>query len=121
MLEDKPSWEDKPLHGMYHRNITEVADLKKSYQWLQRTGQQDTKEALILAAQEQALSTRSIEAQIYHTRQDPRCRLCKELLETIQHIIAGCKMLTGKAYMEHHNQVADSSRSLEQPQKSQSR
>ena len=32
-------------------------------------------EALILAAQEQALGTRSIEAVVYHTRQDPRCRL----------------------------------------------
>ncbi|XP_029026371.1 aldehyde dehydrogenase family 3 member A2-like isoform X1 [Betta splendens] len=33
-----------------------------------------------------ALSTRAIEAQIYHTRQDPRCRLCKEAPETVQHI-----------------------------------
>ncbi|KAK7877340.1 hypothetical protein WMY93_031944 [Mugilogobius chulae] len=74
VLEEEPSWEDKPLHGMYHRNITEVADLKKSYQWLERAGLKDSTEALILAAQEQALSTRAIEAQIYHTRQDPRCR-----------------------------------------------
>ncbi|XP_055368950.1 uncharacterized protein LOC129604859 [Betta splendens] len=63
-------------------------------------------EALILAAQEQALSTRPIEARIYHTRQDPRCRLCKEAPESIQHITAGCKMLAGKAYMKRHNQVA---------------
>ena len=101
-----PSWEDKPLHGMYHRNITEVAAIKKSYQWLDRAGLKDSTEALIMAAQEQALSTRAIEAQIYHTRQDPRCRLCKEANETIQHITAGCKMLAGKAYMECHNQVA---------------
>uniref|UniRef100_A0A3B3HW39 Reverse transcriptase domain-containing protein n=1 Tax=Oryzias latipes TaxID=8090 RepID=A0A3B3HW39_ORYLA len=106
VLEDRSSWEDKPLHGMYHRTITEVADIKKSYQWLERAGLQDSTEALILAAQEQALSTRAIEAQIYHTRQDPRCRLCKEAPETIQHITAGCKMLAGKAYMERHNQVA---------------
>ncbi|XP_051916213.1 uncharacterized protein LOC127597287 isoform X2 [Hippocampus zosterae] len=105
-LEEGPSWEDKGLHGMYHRTITEVADLKKSYQWLERAGLKDSTEALILAAQEQALSTRAIEAQIYHTRQDPRCRLCKEAPETIQHITAGCKMLAGKAYMERHNQVA---------------
>ncbi|XP_051920732.1 uncharacterized protein LOC127600296 isoform X1 [Hippocampus zosterae] len=107
-LEEGPSWEGKPLHGMYHRTITEVADLKKSYQWLERAGLKDSTEALILAAQEQALSTRAIEAQIYHTRQDPRCRcrLCKEAPETIQHITAGCKMLAGKAYMERHNQVA---------------
>ncbi|XP_051924320.1 uncharacterized protein LOC127602290 [Hippocampus zosterae] len=91
---------------MYHRTITEVADLKKSHQWLERAGLKDSTEALILAAQEQALNTRAIEAQIYHTRQDPRCRLYKEAPETIQHITAGCKMLAGKAYMERHNQVA---------------
>ena len=59
-----------------------------------------------MAAQEQALNTRSIEARIYHSRQDPRCRLCKDAPEKIQHITAGCKMLAGKAYMERHNQVA---------------
>ncbi|XP_055359974.1 uncharacterized protein LOC129603341 [Betta splendens] len=41
MLEEGPSWEDKPLHRMYHRNITEVADLNKSYQWLERAGLKD--------------------------------------------------------------------------------
>ncbi|TWW59309.1 hypothetical protein D4764_06G0008390 [Takifugu flavidus] len=59
-----------------------------------------------MAAQEQALRTRAIEARVYHTRQDPRCRLCGDAPETVQHITAGCKMLAGKAYMEWHNQVA---------------
>ncbi|TWW75426.1 hypothetical protein D4764_13G0000880 [Takifugu flavidus] len=61
-------------------------------------------EALLMAAQEQALRTRAIEARVYHTRQDPRCRLCGDAPETVQHITAGCKMLAGKAYMERHNQ-----------------
>ena len=59
-----------------------------------------------MAAKEQTLNTRSIEAKVYHTRQDPRCRLCKDAPETVQHITAGCKMLAGKAHMESHNQVA---------------
>uniref|UniRef100_A0A7N8XHF5 Reverse transcriptase domain-containing protein n=1 Tax=Mastacembelus armatus TaxID=205130 RepID=A0A7N8XHF5_9TELE len=88
--EQEPSWQDKPLHGMYHRQIQEVADIEKSYRWLEKAGLKDSTEALIVAAQEQALSTRSIEAGIYHTRQDPRCRLCKDAPETIQHITAGC-------------------------------
>lgn len=61
VLEDEPSWEDKPLHEICHPNISEVTDLKKSYQWLDRTGLQDTIEALILPAQEQALGTKAIE------------------------------------------------------------
>ncbi|KAF7649100.1 hypothetical protein LDENG_00146690 [Lucifuga dentata] len=59
-----------------------------------------------MAAQEQALSTRSIEAGVYHSRQDPWCRLCKDAPETVQHIVALCKMLAGTAYTERHNQVA---------------
>ena len=26
--EERPSWRDKPLHGMYHRQIYKVADIK---------------------------------------------------------------------------------------------
>ncbi len=26
--DDEPSWRDKPLYGMYHRQIEEVADIK---------------------------------------------------------------------------------------------
>ncbi|XP_015259534.1 PREDICTED: protein NLRC3-like [Cyprinodon variegatus] len=69
--EGEPSWRDKPLHGVYHRQIEEVADIKKSYLWLEKAGLKDNTEALIMAAQVQALSTRSIEAGVYHTRQDP--------------------------------------------------
>ena len=91
---------------MNHRQIVEMADIRKSYQWLEKAGLADSTEALILAAQEQALGTRSIEAGVYHTRQDPRCRLCKEASETVQHILAERKMQPGKAFTERHNQVA---------------
>ena len=91
---------------MYHQQIDEVADIKKFYQWLEKAGLKDSMEALIMAAQDQELSTGSIEAGIYHIRQDPSCRLCKEAPETVQHKIAGCKMQAGTAYMERHNQVA---------------
>ena len=91
---------------MYHRQVEEVADIKKTYQWLENAGLTDSTEALIMAAQEQALTTRAIEARVYQSRSDPRCRLCKDAPETVQHIVAGCKMLAGSAYMERHNQVA---------------
>lgn len=39
---------------MYHQQIEEV-------QWLEKAGLRDSTEALIMAAQEQALDTRSIE------------------------------------------------------------
>lgn len=91
---------------MYHHQIEEVADLKKPYLWREKAGLKDRTKALIMAAQEQALSTRAIEGGLYHPRRDLRCRLCKDAPETIQHLKAGWKMLAGRDYMERHNQAA---------------
>lgn len=49
---------------------------------------------------EEALSPRSIEARVYHTRHDPMCRLCKDDPGSIQHITGVCKMLIGRACMK---------------------
>lgn len=43
------SWQDKPLHSMYHQSIEEVADFRKSYQWLEKAGLKGSTEALIIA------------------------------------------------------------------------
>ncbi|KAI3356768.1 hypothetical protein L3Q82_003449 [Scortum barcoo] len=43
------SWVDKLLHGMYHRQIEEVADIRKSYQWLEKAGLKDSTEVLIIS------------------------------------------------------------------------
>lgn len=45
-----------------------------------------------MAPQEQVRSITSIEARVYRTRQDPRCRLCKDTPETVQQITPGCQM-----------------------------
>ena len=104
--DEHDDWQMRPLHGAYHRQIMEVGDIEKSYQWLERCDLTANTEALIMAAQEQALPTRQIQAKVYHTRTDPRCRLCKEHPETVQHIVSGCKQLVGTAYTERHNHVA---------------
>lgn len=53
----------------------------------------DCTDAQIMASQEKAPSTR------YTTlRQDPRCSLCRDAPEIIQHITEGCKTLAGRAY-----------------------
>ena len=55
--DDQPEempWHNKALHRMYHRQIVEVADISKSYQWLEIARLTDSTKALILAAQEQA-------------------------------------------------------------------
>ena len=56
-----------PLHSMYHQWIEEVADIKKSHQWLEKAGMKDSTDTLIMSAQKQALGTRAIESRVYHT------------------------------------------------------
>lgn len=34
--EDGPSWKDKPLSGIYHRQTEGVADMEKTYRWLEK-------------------------------------------------------------------------------------
>lgn len=45
-----------------HRETEDLSNIKKSYQRVDKAGLKESKEALNMAAQEQALSTRSIEA-----------------------------------------------------------
>lgn len=78
--EGEPSWKDRPPYSMYHRQIEEVSIIKKSNQWLDKAVLKDSTEAQIMAAQEQAASTRSIEAMVYHTSQDPNAGCAKMFL-----------------------------------------
>ena len=42
--EEELSRKDKCLHGMCQRQIEEVADIEKSYQWLEKAGLKDSTE-----------------------------------------------------------------------------
>lgn len=37
------SQEDKPLHALYHRQTEGMANIKKSYQWLEKLGSRQRK------------------------------------------------------------------------------
>ena len=56
--------------------VSEVADMARTYQWVNKSNFRANTGALIMAAQEQALNTSAISHEIYHTVQDPRCGLC---------------------------------------------
>ena len=40
--DERPSWSDNLLHGMYHGQIEEVADIEKTYKWLGKIGLRDS-------------------------------------------------------------------------------
>lgn len=74
--------------------IAEVTNMIKLNQCLKRV--KDSIEELIMVVQGHASKIRPIEAQIYHTRKDPKYRLCKNTPKTIQHLTKGCKIIAEK-------------------------
>lgn len=86
---------------MYHQEIEEVADIEKSCQWLDKAGLKDRAELLIIA-----LTASLVKASVYHTRQNARCRLCKDAHKIDQYLSVESNMLEGRSYIACHNQVA---------------
>ena len=50
-------------------------------------------ESKMVAAQDQALSTNYFKNKILKQETDSRCRLCKQLEETTDHLTSGCPVL----------------------------
>ena len=69
--DEAAAWYEKPLHGTWHKGVSEVADIACTYQWLNKSNRANT-DALIMVAQKQALNTRTVAHEIYHTVQAPR-------------------------------------------------
>ena len=97
-------WHSKPLHGKFVQDTKDLRG-KKSWNWLRGGHLRKETEALICAAQEQALATNSIKAHIYKQEIEDKCRLCGQSNETVMHIVGGCATLAGKEYMARHDRV----------------
>ena len=74
----KDKWKKKVMYGQYYREMTEVADCKNSWRWLQKSDLKTETEALIFAAQEQALRTNYVKCKVDKSIESPLCRLCKD-------------------------------------------
>jgi len=100
----KSKWEQKPLHGQYAlRSKDPDIDQANTHQWLRCAGLKAETEGFIMAAQDQSLYTRNYQANIIKNGTDPKCRLCDDKIETIDHLVAGCPILAPKEYKERHN------------------
>jgi len=103
-------WEEKALHRKYPTRTKQAdvyVDHHKTNQWLKSSGLKAETEALIVAAQDQSLATRS-----YHSRNiiedgtKPLCRLCSKYDETVDHIVLGCPELAKSEYIHRHDKAA---------------
>ena len=63
-------------------------------------------EALVVAAQDQAIRTIYVKISIDKSQADPKCRICKQGNETISHIVSACPKLAQKEYKRRHDNEA---------------
>ena len=102
----KEKWSEKRMHGQFIRETTEKVDKEKAWQWLSRGDLKVGTEALLCAAQEQAIKTNYIKYHIDKTSDSPICRLCGKKDESVQHITSGCETLAQREYKRRHDNVA---------------
>ena len=93
------------LYGQFLRQ-TDSEQNEKTWEWLQRGDLKRETEALITAAQDQAIKTNNIKANIDKTQENDLCRMCCQAKETLSHIVIGCSKLAQQEYKRRHNNVA---------------
>ena len=76
-----------------------------THQWLRSLGLKGETEGFILAAQDQSLFTHNYQANVLHNGADESCRFCEDKLETIDHLVSGCSVLTPNEYKNRHDRV----------------
>ena len=99
-------WKGKKLHGHFLQSLPQEADPVQTFKWLAKGNLQPSTEALLVAAQEQALNTKAHAKNILKNTRDGQCRLCGQHEETVSHLVAGCPILANAKYKERHNEVA---------------
>ena len=62
------------------------------------------KRPAIISMIEQMVETRA-RKEVRELTENSQCRLCKEQQETVQHILAGSKMLVSSEYLARHNRA----------------
>ena len=102
----KEKWSKKRMHGQFIRETTEKVNKEETWQWLSRGDLKVGTEALLCAAQEQAIRTNYMKYHIDKTSESDLCRLCGEKGESVQHITSGCEKLAQKEYQIRHGNVA---------------
>ena len=85
----------------------EYIDKKGSLKWLQKGILQYDGERMMVAAQDQALTTRKTLSVLYPDI-DPQCRLCRDAPETAAHLLSHCSvLLKQQQYTTRHNRVCN--------------
>ena len=79
---------------------TKTREMKKMsrWMWLKTRQLKRENETLIVAAQDEAVRTSYIKAEIDETRDNPNWRMCNQMDETVSHIVGACPKMAQKEY-----------------------
>ena len=102
----KQNWSEKYVHRQFVREMPEKIDKDKTWQWLSKSDLKIGKEALLCAAQEQAIRTNYVKHHSDETSENSLCRLCGKKGESVQHLVSGCEILTQKENKRRLKNVA---------------
>ena len=80
-------WKEKN-YGQFLREMPETVDKDKTWEWTRKSDLKVETEALIFAAQEQALRTNYVKFNIDKSVDSPLCRIGNRNGETINHILS---------------------------------
>ena len=94
------------MYGQFLREMPETVDKDKTWAWTRKSDLKVETEALIFAAEEQALRTNYVKFNIDKSVDSPLCRMCNQKGETINHILSECKMLAQKECKRRHDNIA---------------
>lgn len=97
-------WKSKALHGKYPVKVEEMGIA--SWRWLETGWMKRETEGLLMAAQDQALPTRSHKVKIMKEPGTSLCRMCGAREETVMHILSECEKLAQSEYRKRHDKVA---------------
>ena len=106
MTSRKQKWQETQLYGFFKRLINNISH-QKTWTWLWNGNFKRETESLLIAAQDNAISTNHIKARIDKTQQNSKCRLCSDRDETINHIISEYSQLAQKEYKARHDWVGE--------------
>jgi len=102
----KEIWHGKRMHGQLPRNLDEkLVDIEQSYRWLKSGDIKGETESTIVAARDQAISTKYSKKKILKEEIESKCRLCKQHEETIDHLTSECPISAKNEYLMRHDKV----------------
>jgi hypothetical protein len=83
----------------------ELVNTGQSYRWLKSDDIKRETESILVAAQDQAISTNYFKNKILKEEIENKCRLCKQHEETIDHLTSGCPILAKNECLMRHVKV----------------